>query len=88
MKQKTKTKGELYSHTVRLKDAEEKIVTDDIAQMKRDGGVEPSVGLYCKHATLSHARLRRIEALVREAMLRSEEPEVRAAMKRVLEAVQ
>lgn len=63
--QVNKDKKPLRSHSLRFDDREEKIITDDIAAMV-DGGATPvTAGAYCKHAALSHARLRRIEAMLR-----------------------
>lgn len=46
----------------RVNDAELAAVNADINELERLGGIRPSVGAYVKHALLSHARLRKLEA--------------------------
>ena len=38
----------------------------DILELAALGGIKPSLGAYVKHATLSHARLRKLEATIRK----------------------
>lgn len=75
---KQKTKKAKHSHTVRLDDREEKVVADDIANMVAGGATPVSAGAYCKHAVLSHARLRLAETMIRDAATTSRIPEVQA----------
>lgn len=84
---KHKPKSKPHSHTVRLSDAEEKIITSDIANMVSHGATPVTAGAYCKHAALSHGRLRKIESLVRETMLTGADDKVRTSARRILEAV-
>lgn len=50
----------------RYTDAEVKQIRDDIQEMVSSGGIEVSPNAYIKHASLTHARLRKLEAAIRE----------------------
>jgi hypothetical protein len=50
----------------RVSDTERNRVLADIDELTKLGGIEPSLGAYTKHALLSHGRLRRMEAGIRD----------------------
>lgn len=55
------------NYSVHLDHSEQKIITDDIAAMVAGGATPVTGGAYCKHAALSHARLRKMEVMLRAA---------------------
>ncbi len=79
-------KKKYESISVRLLDEEAALVDADIKSIAEHGGPPASRGSYCKHASLTHPRLRAIEGSLRAAAAEDPSPAVRAAAKRILEA--
>ena len=57
-----------FSANLRLNEDEHAAVAADIADMASHGATPPTVGAYAKHATMSYARLRHIEAGLRSVL--------------------